>query len=436
MYSSSFTHHFSFEGRNLTQLLGYQSLVECAAGARLTDFLSLRAYLLHQWSQALAATFTDRLHLSLLRIGQIKIAEHRSCPARTASSFKSAAIGVALPFFAGTLRLRDPDGNSYRKRDSRRQSDCVNSVYFAHVTSQLINIVLILSKVPFDKTPSEAKWLPVGITKSLWRRATTGTRKLSNCDRRTISGKSMYRIYKISFAAMLTIIGATIDSWADSLPVKRTSVSQVSRANADLLSAVKKNKESMQALIPHHEATLNSTKAALESRKRLFEQGLASKLEVDSAEQAVKDAEAQLELTRKQLVETDQLFAEASAESVKPSSPGGLGRYTTTAAVMRYSGAGGWVLSQASKVKDFFTSTFGRQLPISALGQSPTHNRLRFDHRNSVDVALHPDSAEGKALIEYLRVNGVPFLAFRSAIPGVATGAHIHIGYPSHRMGS
>jgi len=60
--------------------------------------------------------------------------------------------------------------------------------------------------------------------------------------------------------------------------------------------------------------------------------------------------------------------------------------------------------------------------------------RLGFDHRNSVDVAVHPDSVQGKALTEYLRGNGIPFLAFRSAIRGVATGAHIHIGNPSHRL--
>lgn len=102
---------------------------------------------------------------------------------------------------------------------------------------------------------------------------------------------------------------------------------------------------------------------------------------------------------------------------------------------MRYNGVGGWAIAEASKVEGFFASTFGRQLPISAFGQSSTHKRLGFDHRNSVDVALHPDSAEGKALIYYLRTNGIPFLAFHSAIPGVATGAHIHIGYPSRSIG-
>jgi hypothetical protein len=49
-------------------------------------------------------------------------------------------------------------------------------------------------------------------------------------------------------------------------------------------------------------------------------------------------------------------------------------------------------------------------------------------------VALHPDSAEGRALMDYLRRRGIPFLAFRGARAGVATGAHIHVGEPSERL--
>ena len=48
-----------------------------------------------------------------------------------------------------------------------------------------------------------------------------------------------------------------------------------------------------------------------------------------------------------------------------------------------------------------------------------------------MDVALHPDSNEGRSLLSYLRQGGIPFIAFRSAVPGAATGAHIHIGSPS-----
>ena len=246
---------------------------------------------------------------------------------------------------------------------------------------------------------------------------------------------------RILSGAILMVICLAGNTWATSVgsvagdqirPAK-----QVSQANADFLSAAKKNKESVQALIPHYEASLKTATEAVEKRKELHAKGLISKSELDAGDQAVKDAQAQLDNARQQLLESDQLIAEASAEASKPGSPlgsAGAGRYTTRAAVMRYSGTGGWAITQAANVKDFFAAKFGRQLPISALGQSGTHNRLGFDHRNSVDVAVHPDSAEGKALIEYLRSNGIPFLAFRSAIRGVATGAHIHIGYPSHRI--
>jgi len=38
-----------------------------------------------------------------------------------------------------------------------------------------------------------------------------------------------------------------------------------------------------------------------------------------------------------------------------------------------------------------------------------------------------------RALLDFLQRNGIPYLAFRAAIPGTATGPHIHIGRPSHR---
>jgi hypothetical protein len=61
------------------------------------------------------------------------------------------------------------------------------------------------------------------------------------------------------------------------------------------------------------------------------------------------------------------------------------------------------------------------------------HQRLGFDHRNALDVAVHPDSPQGRALMEHLRSQGIPFLAFRGARPGLATGAHLHVGEPSPR---
>jgi hypothetical protein len=71
---------------------------------------------------------------------------------------------------------------------------------------------------------------------------------------------------------------------------------------------------------------------------------------------------------------------------------------------------------------------------VSAFGQTATHARLGFDHRQALDVAVHPDSPEGKGLIQYLRGQGISFIAFRGALSGSATGAHIHIGPPSRRV--
>lgn len=92
-----------------------------------------------------------------------------------------------------------------------------------------------------------------------------------------------------------------------------------------------------------------------------------------------------------------------------------------------------WSLADSKKVETFFFTRFGRPLPTSAFGQSDIHDRWGLDHRQGMDVGLHPDSPEGIALVDFLKTEKIPFLVFRHAIPGVATGPHIHIGFPSHR---
>jgi hypothetical protein len=77
---------------------------------------------------------------------------------------------------------------------------------------------------------------------------------------------------------------------------------------------------------------------------------------------------------------------------------------------------------------------FSRPLPVSARGETPVHRSLGFDHRDRFDVALNPDEEEGRWLIRLLKQLRVPYIAFRRAIAGKATGAHIHIGLPSPRL--
>ncbi|HTM08503.1 MAG TPA: hypothetical protein VL754_08950 [Verrucomicrobiae bacterium] len=93
-----------------------------------------------------------------------------------------------------------------------------------------------------------------------------------------------------------------------------------------------------------------------------------------------------------------------------------------------------WSLDKAEKIKDFFLKKFGHDLPVSAMGQTETHDKLGFDHHEAMDVALNPDSREGRTLIGYLRQAKIPFIAFRRRVEGSATGPHIHIGNPSQRL--
>lgn len=94
---------------------------------------------------------------------------------------------------------------------------------------------------------------------------------------------------------------------------------------------------------------------------------------------------------------------------------------------------GKWSIADAERVEKFFISKFKRPLPLTAFGQSDLHTRWGLDHRNGMDVGLHPDSVEGRVLIEFLRAESIPFLVFRGPVPGVATGPHIHIGNRSSR---
>ncbi len=208
-----------------------------------------------------------------------------------------------------------------------------------------------------------------------------------------------------------------------------------SEARGELIKAAEEYKKSLERLLVLQERDVKEAQELFERRKALFEQKIISKRDLDAGEQILATARTKAEVTRKEMKGTDTLVAEVKAEEQLARMPKPrVNAYQATAALIRYSGAGRWSISDASKVQSFFASRFGRSLPVSAYGQTSVHDRLGFDHRNSVDVAVHPDSAEGQALIAYLRSMGIPFLAFRHAIPGSATGAHIHIGRPSHRI--
>jgi hypothetical protein len=210
---------------------------------------------------------------------------------------------------------------------------------------------------------------------------------------------------------------------------------QIAKAKKDVIAAAQAYKESLVKLLVFQEGDVKTATETVERRKALVDQQIVSKREVEESERLLATAQAKVAETRRQMAEADNLMTEAKAEAqLALMPPPRVGGTVSSAVLIRYNGPAHWVLADSSKVQGFFLGQFHHALPISAFGQTAVHTQLGFDHSNAMDVAVHPDSAEGQALMRYLRSQGIPFIAFRQAVAGSATGAHIHIGYPSHRI--
>ena len=191
--------------------------------------------------------------------------------------------------------------------------------------------------------------------------------------------------------------------------------------NHELLASLEKEQSRLRAVV-------------VEKRK-LYHDGASEKAEVSEAEHAFVAVLMQIQEARHTLAETDLALAEAMmGDELEWPPPLAVNEFSETERLSRFNGGSSWSLKETTKIEKYFSQAFGHNIPISAYGQTRIHDRMGFDHRNAIDVALHPDSAEGKELIKHLRGSGIPFVAFKNAVPGSATGPHIHIGKPSVRI--
>jgi hypothetical protein len=172
---------------------------------------------------------------------------------------------------------------------------------------------------------------------------------------------------------------------------------------------------------------------ALDEAKRLVEAGAASQLslggfleEMDGARKEADLAESRASLVREltEMAQAEEALADKLAEE-----PAGAPQLAD-----RYDGDGIFTAGTLARVEMAFARQFGKPLPVSANGETAVHRALGFDHRGRVDVAVHPDQPEGVWLRAYLTENRIPYFAFRQAVPGKATGAHIHMGPMSTRL--
>jgi ribosome-binding protein aMBF1 (putative translation factor) len=256
----------------------------------------------------------------------------------------------------------------------------------------------------------------------------------------------VYRSYRksiYSYLLTLMLLVCVVDAEAQKKnkkkpPAAPKQVSELAKLREQYVQATKEYKASLEKLLTFYEADVKKAEEKLALSQKLLAEGLIAKAQVTENEQALAAAQAKVTETKHQMSGADDQIAgvlveEEADQQLAKNLTLAKQRLVSTSSFIRFTGGPGWNLGEAWKVQRFFSDTFHRELPIAVFGQGAIHDRWRLDHHNSMDIQLHPDSAEGQALLNFLQRNAIPFLAFRSAIPGTATGPHIHIGRPSHR---
>lgn len=176
----------------------------------------------------------------------------------------------------------------------------------------------------------------------------------------------------------------------------------------------------------------------LAEHRKLVDQGFESLSALAPLQEELTTRQTKLELARMQARQIsnraslakleESILKEDEAEKTNP-------RQLMLDGMEHFEGSGRFVESAELKpIENAFAQRFDHELPISADGETNLHRSLGLDHRGRVDVAVAPNSPEGIWLRDYLKARDIPFYAFTHAMPGKATGAHIHIGPGSTRL--
>jgi hypothetical protein len=232
--------------------------------------------------------------------------------------------------------------------------------------------------------------------------------------------------------AVGALLGAAPAAAQRPAPPPRASMTELT---ARVVRATQAYRATLERSLPIHEAEVQAAAAALDERRSLHAAGVMTAAEVQQAEAALAAAQRDLRDARAAIDEADEIILQAEIRlRLDRLAPLPRGGYEDSTALVRFNGTSPWSLKNVPRLEQQFAAVFQRSLPVSALGQTRVHDRLGLDHRTAIDVAVHPDSAEGRWLMEHLRQAGIPFIGVRAIVPGSSTGAHVHIGPPSPRL--
>src|SRR5437763_14991353 len=179
--------------------------------------------------------------------------------------------------------------------------------------------------------------------------------------------------------------------------------SELTKLRDQYISATKEYKASLQKLVTLYEDSVKKAEQRHEKSEKLFAEGLISKRDVEESERLLADAKLKVTTTQQQIDGADTQIAQALVEietekEMAKLGPMRRGAFVTTGSFIRYTGAGPWLLSQASSIQSFFQQTFKRPFPIAVFGQGASHNQWPMDPRNAMDTWLRADEQRRPAL--------------------------------------
>jgi hypothetical protein len=165
-------------------------------------------------------------------------------------------------------------------------------------------------------------------------------------------------------------------------------------------------------------------------RQRLLDLGIISRAEMEAVNAELEIRRHVFDLARDRVrldTQRKMLNEEQSLERAMESG-------TSHIAMLKFDGSGHFNRSDLAFISAEFEEQFHYPLPVTARGQTSTHQSLGFDHRGKIDVGLNPEDPEGIWLRHFLEEHQIPYIAFRSAVRGSATAPHIHLGTGSSRL--
>jgi hypothetical protein len=222
---------------------------------------------------------------------------------------------------------------------------------------------------------------------------------------------------------------------ATSLPADvGETAADLARTRVQLVDSAREYWTSLERLLVLQEASATRASDTAARRRDLHQRGFLSRVELEESERSALSARDQVGDTRRRLAQTDSVLAETLAAIEWDRAAATATTAVTTPTVIGSPEGADLTPAVVDDLDRYFVARFARALPVSARGQTPVHDRLGLDHRRALDVAVHPDSAEGRAVIEYLQRQRIPFLAFRGIVSGASTGAHVHVGRASARV--